>query len=500
MKIWLPLLLGGMMALCGLPFVWSPLMVVPLAALLACWSRAERPKEVAMMAILSGTAYFAGHLIWLPLSFMNYLGPVSFGFVGLWFLEGLFWVLLTQCVHRMTPLPERRVWLYAFGWVILEYLRHLGPFAFPWGTLGYTLVPTPVVQVAEFGGVFLLSLLVTGLAAALVRLQQRVYWPLMFVGSLWVLSFGYGTWMERQPQLPKNQTALLVQPNYDVFDKFQGLDPVRLISQHLELSTTARPDELIVWSEGVVDGRTVFDLDRLQENPIPWKPEWASAMPQPMILGASAPLGPTSFANRAVAWDSGQETGHHDKHYLVPFGEFFPLYREWPALYQWVFQVVGSSFIPAQPGSTFEPLTLRGIRYGVYICYESVFPVVAREMVRSGAQVLINISNDGWFGKGQGLIQHFDMGRVRAIETRRYILRDGSVGVTAVIDPLGRTQEQLPIRETGALHASYRLLDGETLYVRFGDWPLWICILGSLGLWMFDLRERRKLAIDTAVR
>jgi apolipoprotein N-acyltransferase len=489
------------MAGCGLPLPWSPLLVIPLAILFAGLAGAKSPKEATKLAFFAATAYFSGHLLWLPISFAGYLGWISSGFAVVFALEGIFVMLLALIVSHLTSRPARRIWLYAAGWVLLEYLRHVGPFAFPWGTVGYSLLPTPLVQVAEFGGIFMLSLMVTGMAAALARAWERSYLPLLAMSVVWVASLGYGLWQNSQPLLEGDRKALLVQPNYDTFSKAQG-DPtwqLGLREQHINLSKNNAKDEVVVWSEGTardffLDPRGISELQNI-DGPMPWDAVQAKRLPSPLIMGFGARVGPNNNElNRVIGWDGSETAQHHDKAYPVPLGEFFPLYQELTWLYRPAEQALGISLAGSLvPGTTFFPLELRGIKYGAYICYESVFPIVSREMVRAGAQVLVNSSNDGWFGKSQGLQQHFDMGRVRAIETRRFILRAGSIGVTAVIDERGNVRSSLTPNQEGALHVKYRTLEGKTLYVQLGDWPLIACLL--LIVWVLVKPKRHEFRV-----
>ena len=133
------------------------------------------------------------------------------------------------------------------------------------------------------------------------------------------------------------------------------------------------------------------------------------------------------------------------------------------------------------PGDEVSALRLPDTDAAVYICYESVFPHVTRQMVAQGAEVLVNISNDAWFGRGQGARQHFEMGNMRAIETRRYLLRAGNDGITALVNPFGEVEARLPRGVQDTLLVDYRLREGKTLYVRFGDVLIILLAVFALG-------------------
>jgi apolipoprotein N-acyltransferase len=193
-----------------------------------------------------------------------------------------------------------------------------------------------------------------------------------------------------------------------------------------------------------------------------------------LISGAGIWEGNTSI-NLAYGFSQGKITDQFTKSYLVPFGEGLPFYGALKPVYDFFYRMFGfgQSYDKAR-GNIFDPITTPEVTAATYICYESVFPQVARTMVKRGAQVLVNISNDAWFGVSSGAEQHFLMGTMRAIETRRYLLRAGNDGITAVINPQGKVLERLERKIAGTLVGDYAVLDGMTLYVRFGDWLIWL--------------------------
>jgi apolipoprotein N-acyltransferase len=131
-----------------------------------------------------------------------------------------------------------------------------------------------------------------------------------------------------------------------------------------------------------------------------------------------------------------------------------------------------------------------GGSFGTFICYEAIFPGEVRRFAAAGAQLLITISNDGWFGRSAAPIQHLMMVRVRAVESRRWLLRDTNNGFTAAIDPYGRIVAQLPTDIRGELDAPYDFRTDLTLYARFGDWFSWLCVLATAVLLFFALKPR----------
>jgi len=469
--------LGVLTALCGLPLWWSALSVLPLSVLLWQLSRQPSARQVVVQTFWSISAYFAAQLFWLVVFMHNLMAsdgglPSALAWVLaalalslLFMLEGVFWAVLAALVARVFRTPQARLWGLAGGWVILEWTRTLGALAFPWSGLGYTLLRTPLIQVADLGGVLLLTALITASAAALVTLAQlKNPRPALLMAALWLACLGYG--LTRTPgQGPVGQ-ALLLRTDEDSFDKAQGLPEVqrRQWQAKLALSAQRRPSEVLIWSE------TAVPTPALLTGALPDYP----GVPAPGLYGLYQ-----YPRNTAVGWDGQAITGSFDKAHPVPMGEYFPLSGPLHSLYQSIFTLLSLTFDPQFPGQSYTPISLGGVLYGVYICYDSIVASVARWQAISGAQVLVNVSNDGWYS-GWGVWQHFDMGRVRAIETRRYTLRSVNKGVAAVIDDLGQPVQTLTAGE-GVLHAKFPLLSTTTLYMRLGDIPALLAALLLLG-------------------
>jgi apolipoprotein N-acyltransferase len=182
------------------------------------------------------------------------------------------------------------------------------------------------------------------------------------------------------------------------------------------------------------------------------------------------------FNSAALISPSGVWTARYDKVHLVPFGEYLPFPRLF-AFAGGLTKEVGEF----TPGASRSPLDAGGTRLGIFICYESVFPGEVREFANQGAQVFVNISNDGWYGDSGAYAQHLNQTRMRAIENDRWILSATNTGVTASIDPYGRIVARLPRKERGALIAPYAITSVTTFYTRHGDWFAWLCAIISAG-------------------
>lgn len=459
---------GGVLALVFIPNPLSFLAPLPLAVLYSLISRSATPGQAFRLGWLGGAAFFAVHLFWLPVSFNALFGPVVvLPMLLLPPVLATFWGL-TAAASRLTG----RYTLVAlpFAWVVMEYLRNLGVFGFTWGTLGYALLPTPLIQLADLGGIALASLLVTGAAAALAALRENRWGPALAVTVLFSIGTGYG--LTRPAPAAPDQDVLLVQGSVNPLDKAEGrsVDELTLYTELTQRALAQGSADLVVWPEGasplpVADPRVAASLESFKTAAIIGAPYYTSDF--------------SVYQNSAYGF-AGTVTSDYAKTKLVPFGETFPLRQSLRFAYDPIFTAIGlSGLLSTLPGTNYNPLTLGDLRAGTYICYESTFPGVARAMVRDGANLLVNISNDAWFGRTVGAEQHFQMGRVRAIETRRYLARAGNDGITAVVDPLGRVTQRFPRGERAAFRAQVGLSEVITPYVRWGEW---VSLLSALTL------------------
>jgi apolipoprotein N-acyltransferase len=306
------------------------------------------------------------------------------------------------------------------------------------------------------------------------------------------------------PAVPADHVALLVQENVPVDadwtrDTFQRtlkelteLSVRRAASESSHaLNSTASDIDLIVWPESPAP---FFTSDPLFRGPIS---EMAQATHSWVVTGAigtaSAMENGSShsevFNSAALVDPSGNWKARYDKVHLVPFGEYLPF----PKLFAFaggLTKEVGEF----QSGQSRAPLTAGNKKLGVFICYESVFPGEVRQFADQGAQVLVNLSNDGWYGDSGAYAQHLNQTRMRAIENDRWILSATDTGVTASIDPYGRTVARLPRKEMATLVAPYALTSVTTFYTRHGDWFAWLCAIISAAalLTRFAFSEKAK--------
>ncbi|MEX2534851.1 MAG: apolipoprotein N-acyltransferase [Trueperaceae bacterium] len=487
--------------------IWP--LLLALVPLFAYTARSERPRGAFWVGFAFGLTFFTLYVLWLPASFAS---PDFFGsffwllYPPLLLVLASFWGLVTLAARLIGGGGLLTLALLPPLWILMEWARTQGYFAFPWGTLGYAWLDTPVGQLADIFGVWGLGLLTTTVTALLAApfvpvsrapapfaaapaatrrtafrggrssLGALLLAPLAALALLTLGWWGGSVKLARQLPAP-NLTALLVQGNIDPFGRLTGAAGEVEIQANLSRQVAQElpsPPDLVIWPEGAVLGGLVGEsgrqsLEQVQE----------SVPGAVFLVGARANIDGSSF-NSAYTIEDGRLLDRYDKHYLVPFGERFPFADAAAPLYRAVFGLFRMAPVAStSQGDGLEPLATPFGSVAAYICYESVFPQVQREMVRSGAQLLVNITNDAWFSRGDGAQQHYAMGRMRAIETRRYLLRAGNDGITGVVDPLGNTVEQLERGVPEVMSAGFAMLDEFTLYVRYGH-----LLLPLLGIWI----------------
>ncbi len=484
---------------------WLAVALVPLFVFSA---RAEKTRDAFGFGFWFGLGFFALHIFWLPssLSSPDLFGPLAWViYPPIVLIEGVFWGLVTGLSHLIAGRSRGVLWVLPAFWLIMEWARTQGPLAFPWGSLGYIWEPIPLVQLADIAGSyglsFLLLVMVSLLAAPFVPSDEPDFLytesntspllrftPVLLVFIMSLASYAYGLYRLTQFPPEPNQTAMLVQGNTDPLGRTAGESDLEVYT-HLtssSLANLAQSPDLVIWPEGAIIGEYVVGMQGEDTR----QAVADSAPGITVVSGASIWEDSSHRYNAVISLEDANIRARYDKRNLVPFGEAVPFSGIFGSFYNLIYRNFGIYTPITTVGDHYNPLVTPVATIGTYICYESVFPQVARTMVKEGANVLANISNDAWFGVGPGAEQHFQMGNMRAIETRRYILRDGNDGITAVISPQGKVLERLERGIRGTLEADYALNNTLTPYVRFGDWLIWVVAIYGVLASVFLLLRR----------
>ena len=459
----------------GFNLMW--LAPVALAPLLICCAREPSWKRRWFYGWAVGALFWCGVCPWIEFVMDVHGGMGPWGGWGTFILFGLYKGLHMAVFATLAGFLMPRWWAIpavAALWTGVE--RTHGFFGFAWLDLGNAGIDMSwLMRLAPITGVYGLSFVFAMLGCALALFVVRR--PRREV--LWLAALAIPIALPSAPiAAAGSRKALLVQPNIDTELQWTE-DNVRDTEQRLASLSRAPGADLILWPEVPAPFYVSDAAFREYTSHI------ALAARLPFLLGAVGFTAQREPLNSAVMVDSsGKIVDRYDKINLVPFGEFIP------PMFGWVNRITKEigDFVPGQRVVVFP---LDGHKLGAFICYESVFPDLVRQFVRGGAEVLVNLSNDGYFGHSFAHQQHLEIVRMRAAENRRWILRATNDGITAGIDPAGRVVERMPAFKQTAGLLPYDYESSQTPYTRYGDWFAWTCFAGGFLMSAVSLTRRR---------
>jgi apolipoprotein N-acyltransferase len=468
--------------------------------------RAASPGQAFLLAYVCGVLWFAGTCYWI-FGTMRQFGGMSTPlallalflfclYLGLYL--GLFGLLLGLMAG---PGRDYRRALVAapFLWVATELARTRIT-GFPWNLLGTAQVDNvPLCRIATWTGVYGISceIVLVNVAVAAAFLVPRQKRAALLVAALAAAAVLQSGQLVEPPPAVGNREALLVQQNIPIAVRWPPDYFDRTLNDLTSLTLKSVADSAAQASTGQASSgqssTTKPDLIIWPESPAPFytnDPRFRTAISEmarragTWVVTGSIGTAPATksgvheliFNSAVIVSPTGEWTGRYDKVHLVPFGEYLPF----PSLFSFaggLSKEVGEF----EPGGSRVPLDATDEKLGVFICYESVFPDDVRQFAGQGAQVFVNISNDGWYGDSGAWSQHVNQTRMRAIENERWVLSAANTGLTGSIDPYGRMVVRAPRKDRTTLVAPYALTYVTTFYSRHGDWFAMLCAIISLG-------------------
>ena len=421
------------------------LALVPLL-----WSlKDETPARAFKLGLVTGLAHYLTLIYWIVVVLKHYGGlpfVVSLGVLIIFCIYlSLYPALFSFLIIRIKGF-RLSIFTVAAVWVGLEYLRANFLSGFPWCLLGYSQYKQIwLIQITDLIGVYGLSFLILLSNALLyvilferqsikkIFLIREV--PILFIMAVFVLFYGYNRLSQRETggQDRKPMKVAIVQGNIDQSVKWDPAYQEKTINIYESLTQATRPfkPNLVVWPETALP--FFFQANRALA---PGVIRMAVSLGTDLIFGSPAfkeHKGGVDYYNRAYAVASdGRVTGYYDKVHLVPFGEYVPLKKILPFVHR---------LVPAAgdfaSGKEVSPLRLPDVSVGILICFEAIFPALSREQTKKGAEILVNLTNDAWFGMTSAPHQHLSMAILRSVENRRPMVRAANTGISAMISPWG---------------------------------------------------------------
>jgi apolipoprotein N-acyltransferase len=493
-------LVSGVALALAFPIFNFPLLALISLAILILAVLGATPRYALLLGWLQGAVFYALSVPWFY-SVMRQYGPLPVIAAG-----GVFMLVVFVCAIFHAAFAFAVAWFGRFGaaraflaapflWVSMEFLLlHLPHIGFPWNLLGYAAAGNlAFVQLTAITGIFGLSLLVAAYNALLAwaavqaaHKNTRALWISLCVTiALAIVALAGPRFV---PQAPADHVAHLVQTNFPVSMNYpkdwmqthaSELDELEQIS----IGAARKTPGVVIWPE--VPAPFIF-----QEAPFLTRAQRiARGAGGGFLVGVEdlkpLPNGGIGVTNSAALLGSAGELDFlYDKIHLVPFSEYVP-WRKWLFFARDLTGLVGDF----QHGSQYKVGRIPGGPFSVFICYEAIFPNEVRRFTLAGAALFVNISDDGWFGGSSAPPQHLAMARVRAVENRRWLLRDTNTGITVSVDPYGRIVARLPADIRGQLDAPYGFRTDITLYARWGDWLAWLCVIATLVLLLLSARD-----------
>lgn len=482
----LPLLmmaLGALTPLALAPFHAWPvaLLTIGLAGELL---RGHGPRRTAWLAWSHGFGLWAYGASWLYVSIHDYgytppwLATPMVGFVAA--VMGLFFAGIGYLYARLR-LDRAHLLALPALWVAGEWLRSWLFTGFPWLFTGYAFIDTPLAGYAPVLGVFGLSLIAVFTAVTLIDALkgERPWKAIATMALLWAGGWGllHAEWTRTTGD---SLSVSIVQGNIPQESKWQLEWRDKTLAIYDELSEKEWGRDLVIWPEAAIPmfyHEAVDYLETVNDKALTAHSAFVTGIP---YIDPDTATRTLRFHNSIIAL--GQGSGLYHKQRLVPFGEYIPFESVLRGAIPF-FDMPMSSFTEGTANQ--QPLQVKNLWLGPMICYEIAYPELVRH-IAARSDILTTISNDGWFGGSIGPHQHFQMVRMRAIETGREVIRSTNNGISAIIKADGTVEEIAPQFQRLVLRATAHAREGLTPYVVTGNWP----VLGLLAV-LLALAHRR---------
>lgn len=470
-------------------FAWIAL--VPLLIVLSGWSGrpdhlpGQRPLRAFLLGLVTGVVYFVGTTYWTGTVVATFGGLATPIAIVAMLALAFYLALFPAVAALVTSLLIGRVgaaglFVAPAAWVATEYLRGYLFGGFPWVPLGASQVTVlPVAQLASVLGVYGVSALVACVSATiafvLLTASRTARLRAAACASAVVVAVGgWGTWRMADGALTRDGTPIrvgLVQANIAQEDKWDPREARRILTTHVAMTrdVVRRGAEYVIWPESSTP--FMFEADGDGQAVIR---DLVREVGAPLLFGSDQhdPQDPRTLYNAAfLVQPDGRTAAVYKKIRLVPFGEFIPFKR----LLFFVSPLV-ESLAEFAPGDSVVMLPVGSHLTSTAICYEVVYPWLARRAVQAGSELLTTITNDAWYGHSSAPYQHFALASMRSIEQGRYLARAANTGISGVVDPYGRVVAHAGIFEEAGLVEEVRFLTGRTTYSRIGDVVAYVSI------------------------
>jgi apolipoprotein N-acyltransferase len=467
--------LGALAVFGYAPFYLYPIPILALAGLFFLWRNAETPRQGFQLGYFYGLGLFGAGVSWIYVSLHDFGGMPAAAAAFATALFCMFLALFPATAGWLSArFSHKRVWAMPFAWVLMEWVLNWIFTGFPWMTLGYSQVPySPLAGLAPVVGVFGVSLAAAVSATLIASLVGSTHRRPLLI-ALFAFWIGGSVLKQMAWSTPVGEpvSVSLLQGNISQDMKWQPEEIRNTLRTYLDLAQQ-HPAQLVVLPE------TALPLlwHQVPKDYLTALAEPAKALGGDTLVGAPEEIGEEYFNSMFSVGNAPEQK--YSKFHLVPFGEFIPFKVALGWIYRDLLHIPLSDL---SSGAKYQkPMQVAGQKVAMNICYEDVF---GEEIIRQlpEATLLVNASNDAWYGHSLAAHQHLQISQTRAMETARMMLRATNTGATAIVAPDGSVVAEAPHFTTTALTGQAQGYIGTTPYVRWGNWPAITLILLALGL------------------
>ncbi len=462
------------------------------------------PQEAFRVGLTCGVTAYAAILYWLNIVFTQY-GHLPWAvsipaYLLLVFWLALFYALSTLVARLGEQIGIKTAVTLPIAWVAFDFIRSFLFSGFAWAMLGHSQFRTlPLIQIADLAGVYGITLLIVLTNIVLHRalravsgagvpypVKSAVILLLLLISTLF---YGFSRLNVAESLTSKPLRVALIQGNIPQDVKWSPAFRQRTVDTYERLSREAAKGgvDLVVWPESAVP--FFFQDEPLQAERIR---SLARELNACLLFGSPAHElrnGRSTFLNSVfMISPSGETVGRADKLHLVPFGEYVPLGNILTFINRIVVGI--GDFAPGERAVTLDTGTTK---LGVQVCYEIIFPELARQYVQAGARVLVAVTNDAWFGRSSAPYQHLAISIFRAIETRTPLIRAANTGITAIVDQNGHIQTMTGLFTEASRTGEILPGSGASLYLTIGDLPAWFCVFLTAAIALMVWIKRKNI-------
>jgi len=485
-QIYKPFLAAVLLGISRLPIHLGFLVFFGFIPLFSFFNKNPKNKKIIFAALIFSTVYTLISQHWISLVTIP-------GFLGMFILFGVYFSFLFLLIGNLWKIfPKIHFLIFICFWLSFEYLQNFGEFRFPWFNAGYSLADyTVLLQPAEIGGIYLISLLIIVLNIFFSELRNSLKKNFLSIIILLILWFGFGNYRLNTIPLKETKTDIsIVQVSIPQNKKWEKsyMDTTMILYEEYTNSALENNSSLIIWPESAIPAYV-----KRQAKYRSFISRIARQVQTDIFTGfPHYEFADSSYHQRFKFYNSctlidknGKYHPLYYKNVLVPFGERIPFLNIFPILWKLDFGQANWEY-----GEKLEFYEVDGFRYSPLICFEIAFPKLTLKMAQQNADFIVNLTNDAWFYRSAGTYQHAVMTKFRAIETRKQIYRAANTGYSLIVSPTGKILQKSELFEREVIHDKLFVYEGKSIFTKYlSFFPLVFVFGAGLFVILFVLKK-----------